>query len=625
MYVFDDDFELQFRDDAAPWTEIINGDRSDACGVNMQSPERGKHGGYAPVESKRALVFTGVRTRHAITTGLDVKHGGRVEYFLKMGPITSDALHLECKAAFSDVTLEYRTPSTGWKVFGTYPAWKYRGKSFQFVSQDIPIEAYGNSTQFKFRQASFDVLRDHWAIDDVRILANLKPAWQDSMEFRSRMERQDEDVLFAQCCWETDQCNVFDKKRIKFDPEFCDIIPGFGSSQSRSRLKLTELMILYLFLAAGAKALYNMAVWRFRRRVVTIKQDTNIGDDKDMDEEAAFPCKSYYVIAQMSWQYTSALVLILVLVGTLYRLLDALLVFQCLTNDAGANKLACKTDPTFVMACTIALAFDLRAIGIILTQVYCVQNPRRCKPVQVEVDLHPERSFLRVGSKTIPLSEVCEIKSQSSSFYSFVSFCYILGGLPFALGSLTLQSYHLPIEFEAFTPILGCVAILREIFGISLFTKLYLTTLWVITKKQRDRDELGRAVLRKGLLQQFIVGSTLAPVLMFSLLGRRVDNVSTGDNFILFLLYAFCGGLVGLLLGIMHGVPVIPHAKLTCWPQKCCSVSYYDQVDCPCLFSCTYCSEVHSRQVLEILPLAQEDIFALKRILQGDKTSIDKS
>ncbi|KAL7534250.1 hypothetical protein ACHAXR_005758 [Thalassiosira sp. AJA248-18] len=623
VYIFDADFELPLKNETAPWPEIVNGNRSSVCGVNSQVPERGNHGGFQPVRNKNALVFTGVHTRHATTVGLNIQHGGRVEFYLKMGPIDTDGSTSECKTAFSDVTLEYSTTSDdGWKTFGTYPAWKYRGQEFQFISQVIPADASSNATHFRFRQASFDVLRDHWAIDDVRIFANLKSEWQETVGFGERKEQQDGDTLFAQCCYNTEMCSVFDKKRTNFDYRLCERIPGFNTSQISSRLKFSELLILYLCLAAGAKVLYRLVVLRFVRRVSSTKKEsfndtTGSGQSQDTD---LFPRHSFYSISHLSWQYALASILFVALAGTVYRLLGALMVFKCLSSDR-AGDISCKTDTSFIFACFFAVSFDLRAIGMLLGEVFCIQNPLKRKSIQVVVDLHPERGFMRVGSKTVPLSEVSDIKRQSSLFYCFISSCYMFGGMPFALGSLTVQSFDLPNGLEVCAPILGCVALLRVIFGPSVFVKISLTIEWVLTLKQQDRDELGRSVLRKGLLQQFISGSILTPVvIMFSLLSRRVEDVSAGDNFLLFLVCAGFGGLFGVLIGIMHGLPVVPGlSKLTGWPRTCFSVSYYDRVNCSCLFSCTYCGEIHSRQMLMVIAL--DDPFAFKKMLLGNRPS----
>ena len=133
---------------------------------------------------------------------------------------------------------------------------------------------------------------------------------------------------------------------------------------------------------------------------------------------------------------------------------------------------------------------------------------------------------------------------------------------------------------------------------------------------QLSRDEFGRAVLRKGLSQQFMIGSCLTSILVLpSLVARRVGDESPSDSFFLLTMCIVFGGLFGLLLGIFHGLPVIPQAFCSCWPTECYTVTYYDKVHCPCLFSCTYCGEIHSRHVLLVVTL--DDPFAFKRMLRG--------
>ena len=620
VYVFDDDFEQSAKLSPPWWSEIINGNQSNACGINTQPPQRGNHAGFEPVANSKALVFAGVQTRHAITAGLNVEHGGRVEFYLKMGPLTvadGSTSISECKPAFSDVTLEYKTSlnDDDWVTFGTYPAYLYRGQEFKFVSQDIPQLGWSNSTQFRFRQASFEVLRDYWAIDDVRVFANLKPQWQESDEFRERQVEQNESVMFAQCCYNTEQCSVFDKKRTNFDDRQCEaILPDFDPSKRRDfRLKLSELLIFYLCLAAITKALYQVVVERFTRRN-RARVDTNIVSQND-NADKQFPRKSFYSRSQLSWQYTIAFILFTAFACTLYRLLDKLMAFQCLAKP-NADETFCITDGSFIVCCCIAAMFDVRAMCFLLSQVFGIEHPWKRKQLEVVVDLNPDKSFMCVSTKTIPLSEVSDIESQSATYFWLQAVLHILAGLPLALGSLTLSSFDLPTRLKVLTSLLGCLAILREVFGTSFFAKICLTTKWVLTMKQANRDELGRAVKRKGLLQLALIGCLVAFIVSIGTLsGRRADYPSTGDNFIILLVCVCFGGLFGLLLGIMHGVPVVPDARLSGWPSSCCCVSFYHRVHFPCVFSMTYCGDMNSRQMLLIIAL--DDMHAFKRILQG--------
>ena len=556
VYVFDDDFEQPLRKSSAPWAEIINGIQSNACGVNKNAPERGDNGRHGTVVNKNALVFTGVHKRHAITAEFDVLHGGRVEFFLKMGPIATE--DSECKTAESEVTLEYSTASNGeWVAFGAFPAWKYRGRDYQFISQDIPEKATTNRTQLRFRQPSFNALRDHWAIDDVRIFSNHKPRWQESTNFNEMFKRQREDVLFYQCCYNTEKCSIFDRKRTNFDARQCDNIPGFdGLKRGNARLNLSELLILYLCCTALAKTMYQIAVRRIASRKVQKRRDATTSLHPQGVE--VFPRRSFYAKGQLSWQYSIAFIFVGMLTCTLYRLFENLRIFQCVFHN-NPDMHFCKTEWTFAVSCFIAMLFDVRAVTMLLSQVFCIEHPLKRKPLEVVVDLHPDQGFLQVGSKSIQLSDASDVQLRSSGYYLLFAILYTLAGLPLALGSLTLQSL-----------ILGCVAILRELFGPSLFVKLHLSIQLILSLKQQNRDEIGRAVLKKGILQQFIMGAVVAPIVILgTLISRRVTVASVGDNIILFFLCVTLGGLSGALLGVMHGLPLVPEAKLKVIPCFC--------------------------------------------------------
>jgi len=283
---------------------------------------------------------------------------------------------------------------------------------------------------------------------------------------------------------------------------------------------------------------------------------------------------------------------------------------------------SCEMNVAFLFCSLFAAAFDMKAICVLLSKVFLIGVPWKRKLLKVVVDLHPERGYMRVGSKYIALSEVSDVKSQSPFFHGFLSVIYVLSGLPFALWSLFGGAFagRGASTVAAAVTICGAVAILREIFGPSLFVKLYLSIGWVLAHSQHDRDELGRSLLRKGSLQQSVVGSTLAPIFVFSFLSRRVENVSAADNFFIFLVSSFGGGLLGLLLGLAHGLPVVPEACLAGFPSTVVGVVYTERVKCPCLFSCSYCSEIHSRQVL--LVLALDDMYSFKRLLQGNLSNM---
>jgi len=615
VYVFDDDFESPRSDFSAPWMEITNGNPSDACGINSELTERGNHGEFRALENRNALVFTGVYFRKAATSGLNVEHGGRVEFYLKMGPIASD--NAVCKASFEDVILEYNVADQ-WVEFGNYPAWKFRSDSFQFVSEDIPVEGWTNSTRFRFRQPSFDPLRDHWAIDDVRIFSRYRPDWDESEEYRKRRENQNSIVKLAQCCYNSDQCTIFDKVNTNFDEKKCNALPGFDKNERNLRLKSSELFIFFSFLSAISKVLYHRVSQIFTRRVIHQKEaplpGSFLNENSDM-----FPRRAFYSISEVSWQAFVVGILLGSFGGAMYQLVKSLSIVECFDHRE-ITAASCQLNSSFVITWLCAIVFDLRSISMLTSGVFFVKR----EPVEILVDVHPDKGLMKVGPKTIALAEVLDIYLRSPFFLGFLSFCYILGGFPWALGSLTLPSFESHPSMQVYTQVMGLLTLLRELLGPGLFAKAFFTTQWILVTRPEDRDEFGRAFLRRGLLQQFIAGSCLTPIILAStIMSRKVGFVSSGETFGIFALCVVFGGVFGYLIGVLRGLPCDGFCLITGWPTRnCYNVVCNDRVKCPCLFTCTYCGEIHSRRMVLVVVLPFDDMFLFKRMLKGDLKDI---
>ena len=232
------------------------------------------------------------------------------------------------------------------------------------------------------------------------------------------------------------------------------------------------------------------------------------------------------------------------------------------------------------------------------------------------VDLHPEHAVMQIEGKRIPLADLVAMQRRSVCFVWILSLCYILGGLPIALGSLMLRSYHLHGASEIWYKVLGFMAILREIFGASYLAKFYLCAQWILASRNNDREIFARALRRKGVMQQFFIGAALISLISMSTIWAR--QVGSTDPFVGLVAFASCllmGGFLGALVGIMHGLPVVPEAYLTCWPTTCYGIDYNDKAHCPCLFSCTSCSEMNSRHVLLVVMV--DEMLALKKLLSG--------
>ena len=603
VYVFDDDFEIPLRLASAPWHEIINGDYSDACGVNSASPARGNHGGYQPVENRNALVFTGVHTRHATTEGIAVPYGGAVEFYLKMGPLSNDP-YAKCKSAYDgDVALEFCFNNDECTEIMLLKTWKYRGESFHFLSIEIPEKAYTNHTRFRFRQLSFDASRDHWAIDDVRIRANLHPGWRESSAFSERKKVSGIDIQQAACCYGSDKCSIFDQKDTNYLK--CESIPEFNRNEQISRMKSSELYILFSLLAVFAKIAYHRV---YDHYVSLSRSETTFKSAQPGAASDQFPNMMFHAVTQLTWQYTIASIFGILLVGVLLRFFWSLDLARCFTGEA------CYIDGSSVFVFGMAMGLDLRVIKTILCRVLVIE-----RPVEFLVDLHPDNSLMQIEGKNIPLGDVTAMNRKNAGFMWIMSICYVVGGFPFALGSLTLRSYHLHGSSEILYTIFGLASLFREMFGVAFIAKFFLSTQWIFAFGQDDREDFGRALKRKGLMQQFVIGASLTSIIvMIAIFARRVDNLNAWDGLIAFASCIVFGGLIGVLVGIMQGLPVVPEAYLTCWPSACYCISYNDRAHCPCLFSCTSCGDMNSRRVMLILTV--EEMFALKKILSGTTT-----
>ena len=104
----------------------------------------------------------------------------------------------------------------------------------------------------------------------------------------------------------------------------------------------------------------------------------------------------------------------------------------------------------------------------------------------------------------------------------------------YAMATLTIRSFNLPASLEVCIQVLGFLA--------CFVSKACLTVRWILAIRQDDWDEFGRALLRRGLLPQAMIG----PVL--SVAERRWRRrFSSG--------HCFCIGVFGALVGIVRGLP----------------------------------------------------------------------
>ncbi|CAM9440901.1 unnamed protein product [Hapterophycus canaliculatus] len=132
-YVFEDTFEMW--NIAAPsdssnlssngmasarWDHLTNGQLSDICGVG---------------NGEGTVMFSGANYREAETLDVDMRHGGKLMFLMKMGPSVPDAATAACKPAYGgNVYLYYSLDGGGaWETLSILETFSYRMEEFTEV------------------------------------------------------------------------------------------------------------------------------------------------------------------------------------------------------------------------------------------------------------------------------------------------------------------------------------------------------------------------------------------------------------------------------------------------------------------------------------------------------------
>ncbi len=119
------------------WINSQNANASDVCGFVRDSAYK-SFASYKIAESSNsmaALVFSGALYRYAETIDFDVAFGGKLDFYIKLGPENDD----KCKTAYGgDVSVAYsKDEGQSWHIFATYEVWKYRNDYFSHVIEEV--------------------------------------------------------------------------------------------------------------------------------------------------------------------------------------------------------------------------------------------------------------------------------------------------------------------------------------------------------------------------------------------------------------------------------------------------------------------------------------------------------
>jgi len=615
--VFDDDFD-SVPLASAKWAEDMpmQAQVSNVCGAsNVSRPyEFADGGGFS--STPQALSFTGIHHRSASTADLSVPLGGHVEFSLIMGPLRYDSNTpaSTCKPAYDGNLLLAFSIDRGltWDTVATFTPYKYRGYQFSFVRQEIPPAASTNATRFRWSQPTFDPLGEYVAIDDVRIVAHSLPDdWQTSEEYLQAKNAWDDSVKAQQCCMDTEQCNV------AMMPMSCPLPNqsaiargrGFGSWHTAEALVFIAatvyvFKIIYRFIAVRL-ALYekplDIGIASKMSRVLPVSNPAGL--------DKPFPVQSFRLARRGWWQVLNAVLLaspILVLIGfALYSLS---------LRGFGGRAAIFLAIATLVDSCETAKLL-----------IHTFQVPSHCRigrrhQFEVTVSTDPETGYLKYGENRVPLTDLLDIKVLSAVYVWLLYLLTLLGGMPFALGCHCSRFLGLGLAgHRILVRTIGACAILRALICETFLVQLLLAFEWMFTASRLKRDEMGRAMRRHGVavMATCIAMTCTALCLLYNWLNR--DGLKESHGRVVVGIGIGGGILMGFLAAMLRGLPTLPHLYFTALPGHLGhAVIYERRVRCPCVHTCSSCSDVHARQVMFLAFLEDDTNLEFVLMLRGE-------
>jgi len=207
VFVFEDTFEAWTNGTvqsnlmkSAYWDQINAGYSTSFCGVAQHL------GGL------HALTFSGPESRYAITRDVDVSTGGWLEAEIFIPPVGFDVTNPNCKSSYQGVLHVQYSIDHGvtWVDMALFDAWQWRQATFFYQKFPVPpgSPAATKATRFRFIQLAFEASRDHWALDNVRVLKFLPDDWHTVPQFTSNLQYTESWMQKAQCCFDTDWCET---------------------------------------------------------------------------------------------------------------------------------------------------------------------------------------------------------------------------------------------------------------------------------------------------------------------------------------------------------------------------------------------------------------------------------
>jgi len=220
IYIFEDTFDSwdnftvnSNKMKSGKWLNINNGRSTPYCGSYIENASFPTNYYNGP----NALQFSGDNSRLAESIDLDLSSGGWLEARYFVAPISFDTSNPNCKSAYGGVLYAEWSTDYGatWNKMGVYSSWTYRTSSWEFIKAEFPPESWTSHTRFRYEQRNFESTRDHFALDNIKVLRYLPKKWYNLENFMYNMEKIVQPRLQKlQCCFDTDWCTR------RFSPEY---------------------------------------------------------------------------------------------------------------------------------------------------------------------------------------------------------------------------------------------------------------------------------------------------------------------------------------------------------------------------------------------------------------------
>mmetsp|Transcript_21187 Transcript_21187/g.45770 ORF Transcript_21187/g.45770 Transcript_21187/m.45770 type:complete len:290 (+) Transcript_21187:897-1766(+) len=269
-----------------------------------------------------------------------------------------------------------------------------------------------------------------------------------------------------------------------------------------------------------------------------------------------------------------------------------------------------------VMFC-ISLLFDSGYVARLLSKSFRFSFCLASK-LFVTVDTTPDSGFLSYGREKVPLGNLMDMHLLSSCYVWFLYVFTVVSGLPFATACYMATRISLGLDFHRiYVRLLGACLVARALFGGNFLAKLLLASQWIFSLSRDQRDEMGRSIKRRGTA--LITFYVAVAVVFLASVQIVINENKVHPSHARLILYGSIGFgiLLGALAAMLRGLPVNAHIFFTRYPTMGYAVVYAKRAKCPCMFTCSSCSDVHSSQRMFMAYLDDKEL-AFVRLLRGD-------